>query len=65
MDVALLPKAELHGHLDGVPDPAMLRALPCGVALAGPEQGFPAARLAHVLDRYHEAGVPIEIHAGE
>jgi len=37
----------------------------CGVALAGPEEGFPVARLAHVLDRYHAAGVPIEIHAAE
>jgi adenosine deaminase len=36
-----------------------------GIALAGPEQGFPVAPLAHVFDRYHEAGVPIEIHAGE
>ena len=27
MDIGALPKAELHCHLDGVPDPAMLRTL--------------------------------------
>lgn len=37
----------------------------CGVALAGPERGYPVSRLARVFDRYHEAGVPVEIHAGE
>ena len=37
----------------------------CGVALAGPERGFPVSRLAGVFDRYHEAGVPIQIHAAE
>jgi adenosine deaminase len=36
-----------------------------GVALAGPEEGFPVAPLAPALARYHEAGVKIEIHAAE
>lgn len=37
----------------------------CGVAVAGPEPGSPIARIARVMDRYHEAGLPIEIHAAE
>ncbi|CAA9218649.1 MAG: Adenosine deaminase [uncultured Chloroflexi bacterium] len=37
----------------------------CGVSLAGPEVGFPVAPLAPVFDRYHAAGVPIQIHAVE
>lgn len=37
----------------------------CGVALAGPEAGFPVQPLARTFARYHEAGVKIEIHAGE
>ena len=37
----------------------------CGVAVAGPEAGFPISRLARVMDRYAEAGVPVEIHAAE
>jgi adenosine deaminase len=36
-----------------------------GVALAGPEAGFPVKPLAPVFDRYHGAGVPIQIHAAE
>lgn len=36
-----------------------------GIALAGPETGAPVAPLAAVFDRYHEAGVGIEIHAAE
>jgi adenosine deaminase len=36
-----------------------------GVMLAGREQGYPVRRLHHTLARLHEAGVPIEIHAGE
>ena len=41
------------------------RGLICGVAVAGPEEGAPIAPLARIMDRYHEAGVPIEIHAAE
>jgi adenosine deaminase len=41
------------------------RGLLCGVAVAGPAQGAAIAPLARVIDRYHEAGVPIEIHAAE
>ena len=37
----------------------------CGTAVAGPEGGHPIAPLARVMDRYHEAGVPIQIHAAE
>jgi adenosine deaminase len=37
----------------------------CGTAVAGPEEGYPIAPLARVMDRYHEAGVPIQIHAAE
>jgi adenosine deaminase len=37
----------------------------CGVALAGPEQGYPVQPLARTFARYYEAGVPIEIHAAE
>jgi adenosine deaminase len=37
-----------------------------GVSLAGaPEQGFPVQPFRHTFDRFHEAGVGIEIHAGE
>jgi adenosine deaminase len=36
-----------------------------GVALAGPEPGHPVAPLARTFARYREAGVKIEIHAGE
>jgi adenosine deaminase len=36
-----------------------------GIALAGPEQGFPVRPLHKSFARYHAAGVPIEIHAGE
>ncbi|HET7770147.1 MAG TPA: hypothetical protein VFN74_15335 [Chloroflexota bacterium] len=41
------------------------RGLICGVAVAGPEEGAPIAPLARIMDRYDEAGVPIEIHAAE
>ena len=36
-----------------------------GVALAGPERGFPVKPLAATFDRYHESGMGIEIHASE
>ena len=37
-----------------------------GVALAGaPEQGFPVKPFQRTFDRFHEAGMGIEIHAGE
>jgi adenosine deaminase len=37
-----------------------------GVALAGaPEQGFPVRPFQRTFDRFHEAGMGIEIHAGE
>jgi adenosine deaminase len=37
-----------------------------GVSLAGaPEQGFPVQPFQHTFDRFHEAGLGIEIHAGE
>jgi adenosine deaminase len=36
-----------------------------GVALAGPEQGNPVKPFEKTLARFHEAGLGIEIHAGE
>jgi adenosine deaminase len=37
-----------------------------GVALAGaPEQGYPVRQFADTFDRFHVAGLGIEIHAGE
>lgn len=36
-----------------------------GVALAGPERGYPVRPLERYFARFHEAGVKIEIHAGE
>ena len=36
-----------------------------GVALAGPERGYPVAPLARCFDRFHAAGMSIEIHAAE
>lgn len=36
-----------------------------GVALAGPEQGNPIKPFQRTLARFHEAGLGIEIHAGE
>lgn len=37
----------------------------CGVALAGPEAGFPVKPLSRTFKRLKEAGLGIEIHAGE
>jgi adenosine deaminase len=36
-----------------------------GVALAGPEQGYPVRPLRRTFARFREAGLGIEIHAGE
>lgn len=36
-----------------------------GVFLAGPEEGNPVDRYARTFDRFHDAGIPVEIHAGE
>jgi adenosine deaminase len=36
-----------------------------GVALAGIEQGFPVRPFQKTFDRFHQAGLKIEIHAGE
>ena len=36
-----------------------------GVALAGPEEGNPVKPLRKIFARFHEAGLGIEIHAGE
>lgn len=36
-----------------------------GVALAGPEPGYPVKPFRNIFARYHEAGLGIEIHAGE
>jgi adenosine deaminase len=36
-----------------------------GVALAGPERGFPVKPFASIFARFKEAGLGIEIHAGE
>jgi adenosine deaminase len=36
-----------------------------GVALAGPEQGYPVRPLRRIFARFREAGLGIEIHAGE
>ena len=36
-----------------------------GVALAGPEIGYPVKPFEHILAQLHEAGLGIEIHAGE
>jgi adenosine deaminase len=36
-----------------------------GVALVGPEIGNPVAPFEHIFARLHEAGLKIEIHAGE
>lgn len=36
-----------------------------GVALVGPEIGNPAAPFEHIFARLHDAGVKVEIHAGE
>jgi adenosine deaminase len=40
-------------------------ALIVGVALAGPEIGHPVRPFRRTLARFHEAGLGIEIHAGE
>jgi adenosine deaminase len=40
-------------------------ALIVGVALAGPEIGYPVRPFQRTLARFHEAGLGIEIHAGE
>ena len=40
-------------------------ALIVGVALAGPEIGYPVRPFQRTLARFHEAGLRIEIHAGE
>jgi adenosine deaminase len=37
----------------------------CGVAVAGPEKGKPVRPFRHALNRVREAGLKIEIHAGE
>lgn len=45
---------------------ALFRAgLIAGFALAGPEQGNPVRPFASTMDRLKDAGLPIEIHAGE
>ena len=36
-----------------------------GVALAGPEQEYPVRPFQRTFDRFHDAGLGIEIHAGE
>ncbi len=36
-----------------------------GVALAGPEQGYPVKPFYKTFARFHEAGMGIEVHAGE
>lgn len=36
-----------------------------GASLAGPEPGYPVKPLTHTFARFHEAGLGIEIHAGE
>jgi len=36
-----------------------------GVALAGPEPGYPVKPFQKIMARFHEAGLGIEIHAGE
>lgn len=36
-----------------------------GVFLAGPEEGNPVQRFARTFARFHDAGLPVEIHAGE
>ncbi len=36
-----------------------------GVALAGPEKGYPVRPFAKTFARFHKAGLGIEIHAGE
>lgn len=36
-----------------------------GVALAGIEQGYPVKPFRKTFDRFHEAGLGVEIHAGE
>jgi adenosine deaminase len=36
-----------------------------GVFLAGPEEGNPVLRFARAFARFRDAGVPVEIHAGE
>jgi adenosine deaminase len=36
-----------------------------GVALAGPEQGYPVKPFRKTFARFHEAGLNIEVHAGE
>jgi len=41
------------------------RGLIAGVALVGPEPGQPVKRLHETFARFHEAGLGIEIHAGE
>jgi adenosine deaminase len=37
----------------------------CGVSLAGPEIGYPVRPFESIFARLHEAGLGIEIHAGE
>jgi adenosine deaminase len=36
-----------------------------GVFLAGPEEGNPVQRFARTFARFHDVGLPVEIHAGE
>lgn len=45
---------------------ALYRAgLICGFAVAGPEHGYPIRPFERTLARLEEAGIPIQIHAGE
>lgn len=37
----------------------------CGIAIAGPEPGNPVAPITGLLQEWHEAGLGIEVHAGE
>jgi adenosine deaminase len=39
--------------------------LVCGISFAGPEPNYPVKPYHHLFKRLHEAGVRIEIHAGE
>lgn len=44
---------------------AFERGYVCGVALAGDESVATVESLSHWFDRFHEAGLKVEIHAGE
>jgi adenosine deaminase len=39
--------------------------LMCGIAVAGPEEGYPVKPFSHLLRELHDLGVNIEVHAGE